>query len=213
MVFGEFEGKDAGAVDAKFKYPLIYAKGSDIRLYDTSTSFVIFESDVTAKMREKIDSIKLREIYSQLSAYNKLFYELNNPLQSIMNFSTTSTAAQAIGVGVLGLAAGIYYMGSKLWKKKQAASAVDSKGVDSKGVDSKGASQGNGSNVASAQPPIKTERKTRVTKAQLQAKARDLGIQYKPSDTTAKLQSLIAAKSGSSNRRTMRKSRGSRSRR
>jgi hypothetical protein len=220
MFFGEFEGKEAGAVEAKFKYPLIYAKDSDIRLYDSSSNFVIFESDVTAKIRKIIDSIKLREIYSQMSTYYNTLYELKNPLQSVWNYSTTSYTTIGATAVAVAAAAGIYYLGSK-WLKKKPAASQDLSGnasekVDSKGpsgiasvADSKGASA-NGSQ----EKPIKTEKKTRVTKAQLQAKAKDLKIEYKDSDTAAMLKRRIeAAERAKSNRRTMRKSRGSRSKR
>ena len=213
MVFGEFEGKEAGAVEAKFKYPLIYAKGSDIRRYDNSSNFVIFESDVTAKIREIIDSIKLREIYSKMDDFARTWYELKNPLQSVWNYSTTSSYTIGVTAVALAAAAGIYYMGRKWLKKKPdvGSEKVDSKGPS--GIASAADSKGPSAN-GSQEKPLKTEKKTRVTKTQLQAKARDLGIQYKPSDNMKKLESLIAAaKSGASNRRTMRKSRGSRSRR
>jgi hypothetical protein len=216
MVFGEFIGESVGAVDAKFKYPLIYVKDKDIRRYDDASSFCIFQDEETENIRKKIDSIEVRKIYSAMGHLDKFRYELKNPIQSMWNISTTSTGTKvAFGVGAALLGA-LGWAVYKYFKKKPAADGKASD--DNKSADGKASSDGSKaadalSNSNSARPLIKTEKKERVTKAQLQAKARELGIEFKNSDTMAKLQSLIAAKSGASNRRTMRKSRGSRSRR
>ncbi len=189
IIFGKFMGTQVGNVDAKLNYPLIYARGNDIRRYDSAGSkdFVIFEPAVREKIREKINSITLHDVYKEMGLWDETLYELKRPLESLWNYNTTTTATKVIGITALLAAAYGVYKGFQWWNRKPEIKSEIKSDIGS-GVNS---SVNSGVNSSVDGSYRSTKKNGKPSRGDLEAECIRLGIKFSKRDNMKKLEELI----------------------
>lgn len=187
IIFGKFMGTQVGNVDAKLSYPLIYARGNDIRRYDSADSFVIFEPAVREKIREKINSIKLYDVYTVMGLWDETLYELKRPMESLWNYNTTTTATKVIGITALLAAAYGAYKGVQWWYRKPEIKSEIKSDIGS-GVNS---SVNSGVNSSVDGSYRSTKKNGKPSRGDLEAECIRLGVKFSKRDNMKKLEELI----------------------